>query len=36
MSPLSLITPIAPTPGGVANATMVSCQPDNLFVILQR
>ncbi len=26
--PLSLITPMAPMPGGVANATMVSSQPD--------
>jgi hypothetical protein len=27
LPPLILITPIAPTPGGVAKATMVSSQP---------
>src|SRR5215218_112638 len=28
-SPLNRITPIAPIPGGVASATMVSFHPDN-------
>jgi hypothetical protein len=32
-APLSRITPIAPMPGGVASATIVSSQPDNLCAI---
>jgi hypothetical protein len=35
-APLTLITPIAPMPGGVANATIVSSQPESLLIIQQR
>ena len=31
--PLSLITPMAPTPGGVAMATIVSSQFECLFTL---
>jgi hypothetical protein len=31
--PLKRISPMAPMPGGVANATMVSFQPDNFKLI---
>jgi hypothetical protein len=34
-SPLNLITPIAPMPGGVASATIVSFQPDNFILMIK-
>lgn len=34
--PLIRITAMAPTPGAVAAATIVSFQPDNLLIMLQR
>jgi hypothetical protein len=35
LSPLNLITPKAPIPGGVASATTVSFHPDNFKLIQQ-
>ena len=36
LSPLILITAMAPTPGAVATATIVSLQPESLLIMAQR